>query len=75
VVLYFLYIFPDIRVEDVSNLGGGWKMWDFVESRIYLKYGREKKVGNLKRTIERNDVHECERLKQRHHSSLASGCK
>ena len=35
--LVSLYTFLDIRVEDVSNLGGDWKIWDLIESQIYIK--------------------------------------
>ena len=37
VTLVSLSTFLDIRVEDVSNLGGGWKVRDLSESRIYNK--------------------------------------
>ena len=34
---FFFTFFLDIRVEDVSNLGGGWKIRNLIESRIYIK--------------------------------------
>jgi hypothetical protein len=36
-IVVSLTTFLDIRVEDVSNLGGGWKVRDLSESRIYNK--------------------------------------
>jgi hypothetical protein len=51
VTLVSLSTFLDIRDEDVSNLGGRWKIRDFCESRIYKKDIKRKEFSRIERTI------------------------
>jgi hypothetical protein len=48
--------FLDIRVVDVSNLGGGWKIRDFCESQMYKKDRKTKEFPRIERKILRDVV-------------------
>jgi hypothetical protein len=46
-----LSTFLDIRVEDVSNLGGGWKIWTFVSHGSTKKGRKTKEFPRIEGTI------------------------